>query len=48
MTLLKRFKDNCSEYPFYTKDCLFTSFNEQFGLWSKKKNEALFKEIKNL
>ena len=48
MTLLKRFKDNCSEYPFYTKDCLFTSFNEQFGLWSKKKNESLFKEIKDL
>lgn len=48
LSLLKRFKSNCSKYPFYTEDCLLTSFNEQFGLWSKKKNVALFKEIKNL
>ena len=48
MTLLKRFKDNCSDYPLYTEDCLLKSFNENYGLWSKNKNKELFKEIKNL
>lgn len=48
LTLLKRFKNTCKDYPFYTKDCLFTSYNEQFGLWSCKQNEKLFKEIASL
>lgn len=48
LTLLKRFKTNCNDYPFYTDDCLYTSFNEHFGLWSRKKNEKLFKEIEKL
>ncbi len=48
LTLLKRFKTNCYKNPFYTIDCLFTSYNEQFGLWSKDNNKALFKEIDNL
>lgn len=48
MTLLKRFKDNCSTYPFYTPNCLYTSFNEQFGLWAKKQNKKLFTEIESL
>lgn len=48
LTLLKRFKNTCRNYPFYTKDCLFTSFNEKFGLWSCKNNEKLFKEIESL
>lgn len=48
MVLLKRFKDNCSTYPLYSEDCLLTSFNEQFGLWSKKQNKEIFKEIKLL
>lgn len=48
LTLLKRFKNTCKDYPFYTKDCLFTSFNEIFGLWSCKNNEKLFKEIETL
>ena len=48
LTLLKRFKTNCKNYPFYTEDCLFTSFNEQFGLWSKKQNQRLFRKIKSL
>lgn len=46
--LLARFKKNCSEYPFYTENCLYTSFNEEFGLWSKTNNKSLFKEISNL
>lgn len=46
--LLKRFKKNCKNYPFYTDDCLYTSFNEQYGLWSKNKNSALFKKIEKL
>ena len=45
LTLLKRFKTSCKDYPFYTEDCLFTSFNEAFGLWSRKQNTKLFKEI---
>ena len=48
LTLLKRFKKSCKKYPYYTKDCLFTSFNERFGLWSRKKNKNLFIEIKAL
>ena len=48
LTLLKRFKTTCYDYPFYTDNCLYTSFNERFGLWSRKKNEKLFKEIKAL
>lgn len=46
--ILKRFKQKCSNYPFYDKNCLYTSFNEQFGLWSKEKNVAIFKEISKL
>lgn len=46
IALIKRFKENCSEYPFYTEDCLYSSFNESFGLWSKDKNKKLFEEIK--
>lgn len=48
LILLKRFKTNCYNYPFYTKDCLFTSFNEHFNLWSKKNNQKLFDEIDKL
>lgn len=46
--ILKRFKHNCSNYPFYDKNCLYTSFNEQFGLWSIEKNKTIFKEISKL
>ena len=48
MTLLKRFKTFCKDYPFYTEDCLFTSFNEAFGLWPRKQNAKLFNEISEL
>lgn len=48
MTLIKRFKLSCIGNPLYTKDCLFTSYNEQYGLWSKSKNKKLFDEIKLL
>lgn len=48
LTLLKRFKNSCKDYPFYTEECLFTSFNEKFGLWSKSKNQIIFDEIRNL
>ena len=48
LTLLKRFKETCCDYSFYDKNCLFTSFNEEFGLWSKSKNQKIFDEIKNL
>lgn len=48
LILLKRFKNKCSNYPFYTPDCLYTSFNEMWGLWSKDKNKQLFEEIATL
>ena len=48
LMLLKRFKTSFKHYPFYTKDCLFTSFNEKFGLWSSEQNIRLFKEIESL
>ena len=48
LILLKRFKTNCHDYPLYEKDCLYTSFNEQFGLWSKNNNVKIFNEIKSL
>ena len=37
LTLLKRFKTTCKDYPFFTKNCLFTSYNEKFGLWTWEK-----------
>ncbi len=48
LVLLKRFKTNCKNYPYYTDDCLYTSFNEVFGGWSIANNEKLFEEIKGL
>lgn len=48
LLLLKRFKTNCKNYPFYEDDCLLTSYNEQFGLWSKENNKDLFEEINSL
>lgn len=48
LALLKRFKTTCSGYPFYKDDCLFTSFNEHFGGWSKKNNQSIFDEIAKL
>lgn len=48
LILLKRFKSSCKDYPFYTNDCLFTSFNSTFGLWTKQQNQSLFDEIEKL
>lgn len=48
LTLLKRFKTNCQNYPLYTENCLLTSFNQPFGLWSKEKNQKLYDEINAL
>ncbi len=48
LALLKRFKSSCKDYPLYTDDCLFTSYNEQFGLWSKEQNAELFQIIAEL
>ena len=48
LTLLKRFKTNCQNYPLYTENCLLTSFNQLFGLWSKEKNQKLYDEINAL
>ena len=48
LLLLKRFKQNCSEYPFYTDKCLLSSYNEHFGGWSRANNKQLFEEINSL
>ena len=48
MVLLKRFKTNCKEYPLFTDTCLYTSYNENFGGWSKEQNKKLFSEIEAL
>ena len=45
LILLKRFKNNCKHYPNYTDNCLLSSFNEVYGLWSKTNNQKLFNEI---
>ena len=45
LVLLERFKNNCCDYPYYTDNCLFTSFNDRFGLWSIENNYDLFDEI---
>lgn len=37
MALLKRFKTTCRKHPLYTENCLYTSFNDAYGLWANKK-----------
>jgi hypothetical protein len=45
-TLLKRFKTNCKDNPFYKEGCLLRSFNEEnHGPWSRELDKELFKEI---
>lgn len=48
LTLLKRFKTSCRSYPHFKEDCLYTSFNEHYGSWSKGQNQELFNEIESL
>lgn len=48
MVLLRRFKMNCSNYPFYTNTCLLTSYNEKYEDWNRERNNAIFEEIKAL
>lgn len=48
LLLLKRFKNSCDTYPTYSETCLFSCFNEMFGVWSKKQNKKIFDEIKLL
>lgn len=49
LVLLKRFKTNCKDNPFYTKNCLFRSFNEEnHGQWSRDLDIKLFMEIEAL
>lgn len=47
LALLKRYKDFHDNNPFVVK-WLLKSYNEEYGLWSNKKNAALYKEIMNL
>lgn len=47
MELLKRFKNFYGNNQLITKD-LLNSFNQEYGTWSNKKNEKLYKEIINL
>lgn len=46
LLLIKRFKKFChNTFIDFDDKYLFTSFNEQFGLWSKDKNQKIFEEI---
>lgn len=47
MVLLKRFKNLYGDFPHIIKR-LYSSYNEQYGLWTDKKNTKLYKEIKKL
>lgn len=48
LTLLKRFKVTLEKYQLFTDSCLFSSYNDSFGLWSERQNFDLFKEIYDL
>lgn len=48
LTLLKRFKQSCKNNYFYTEDCLYKSFNDEYGGWKVEQNMELFKEIEKL
>ena len=48
LTILKRFKANCSNYRGYTPNCLYRSLGASFGLWSIENNMELFLQIKAL
>ncbi len=50
LLLIKRFKCFCRLYPQLKglEQELYKSYNEQYGLWSSKKNEKIFKEIEIL
>ena len=46
LTLLKRFKTKCKNYPLFTEESLYGSAEEEF--WDAKNNKELFEEIKKL
>ena len=48
LVLLKRAKKSCRKCYGYTDKRLLSSMNEQYGVWSRKNNKKLFKEIKAL
>ncbi len=48
LTLIKRFKALCKDYPDFKVEFLLTSFNERFDLWSRQQNNKLFEEINNI
>jgi hypothetical protein len=48
LTIIKRIKISCKNNPFFSDDCLFKSFNEQYGLWSSTQNKLIYNDIKSL
>jgi len=48
LEILKMLIDYLKKERELDKDILHTSFNEQFGIWSKEKNSTLFAEIDRL
>ena len=48
LEILKMFISYLKEERILDKDALHTSFNEQFGIWSKAKNSKIFAEIDQL
>jgi hypothetical protein len=46
LTLLKRFKTKCKNYPLFTEERLYGSAEDKF--WDAKNNKELYEEIKKL
>jgi hypothetical protein len=45
LTLIKRLTVNCKDYPHCNPELFLSSYNTQYGNWSKENNKALFNEI---
>ena len=45
LTLIKRMRKSCRNYPLYSDSKLYTSLNEKFGNWTKHQNEQLYSEM---
>ena len=48
LELVRRFKYSCCNNRFYDEKCLYSSYNESYGLWDKSKNKKIFEEIEKL
>lgn len=47
-TLVRRFKTNCTRYPLYDENKIYSSYNEKFGQWSHEKDKNVIRDLKQL